>query len=68
MVVCALLLICLTHLQCCGSGSDFFQVTVPVPAPVLASYLDHKKHSFQKFVLEKFLPFYILSCLQGKNL
>jgi hypothetical protein len=35
-----------THQQCCGtvtifygSGSDFWQVPVPVPAP----YLDHKK-------------------------
>ncbi len=36
-----------------GSGSDFWQVTVPVPAP----YLDHKKHSFLKKNLEKILPF-----------
>ncbi len=41
----------ISFLQCCGtvaisygssSGSDFWQVKVPVP------YLDHKKHSFKK--------------------
>ncbi len=36
-----------------GSGSEFWQVTVPIPVPapvqVPAPYLNHKQHSFQKF-------------------
>jgi hypothetical protein len=42
-----------------GSGSDFWQVTVP------ASYLDHKKQSLKK--LKKNLPYLIVIFLQGKN-
>ncbi len=37
-----------------GSGSYFWKVTVPVPVPVLAPYLDHKKLIFQ----EKFWNFF----------
>ncbi len=38
------------------SGSDFWQVPVPVPAP----YLDHKKQIFQQKFWQKILPFYIV--------
>ncbi len=46
-----------------GSGSDFWQASVPVPA----SYLDHKKHSFQQNFY-KILPFYLVSFFTGKKL
>jgi hypothetical protein len=45
-----------------GSGSYFWKVVVPVPAP----YLDHKKLIFQKNV-GIFLPFYIVSCFTRKK-
>jgi hypothetical protein len=44
-----------------GSGSNFCQVTVPVP------YLDRKKQ-FSNKCLEKILPFYILSFFRRKKL
>jgi hypothetical protein len=40
---------------------------VPVPVPVLAPYLGHKKEKKYKFG-KFFLPFYIKAVLQGKSL
>ena len=44
----------------------FEKVTVPVPVPVPGPYLDHKKQIFQKLILEKFLPFFLVSCFTRK--
>jgi hypothetical protein len=51
-----------------GSGSDFWQVTVPVTFPVPAPCLDHQ-NTVSTIFFYKILPFYIvpISFLQRKN-
>jgi hypothetical protein len=44
----------------------FEKVTVPVPDPVPAPYLDLKKQIFKKNV-EIFLTFYLVSCFTRKK-
>jgi hypothetical protein len=44
------------------------KVTVTVPVPVPAPYLDHEKQIFQKKMLAKILPFFIVSCFTRKKL
>jgi hypothetical protein len=52
-----------------GFGSDFrqFTVSVPVPVPVQAPYLDNKKHSLKRKIWIKSCLFTWKAFLQGKK-